>query len=92
MIEVDPADLKDIASQLQAELGSYKGKVGELTAMKNKISSSNDWVESSVKPSFIATLDSYITTFTALEDAIDAYIQYINIKADDFDALDSAFG
>ena len=61
-------------------------------AILNKISSSNDWVESSVKPSFIATLDSYITTFTALEDAIDAYIQYINIKADDFDALDSAFG
>ena len=79
MIEVDPADLKDIASQLQAELNSYKGKVDELTAMKNKISSSNDWVEASVKPNFIATLDSYITTFTALQDAINAYIQYINI-------------
>ena len=92
MIEVDPAELKDIASQLQGELDSYKGKIDELTAMKNKIDSSTDWIENSVKPSFIATLDSYITTFMALEDAIDAYIQYINIKADDFDALDSAFG
>ena len=92
MIEVDPAELKDIASQLQGELDSYKGKIDELNAMKNKIDSSSDWVESSIKPNFIATLDSYITTFTALEDAIDAYIKYINIKADDFDALDNAFG
>ena len=92
MIELDPAELKDIASQLQGELSSYKGKVDELTAMKNKIDSSSDWVENALKPSFIATLDSYITTFMALEDAIDAYIQYINIKADDFEALDSAFG
>ena len=92
MIEVDPAELKEIASQLQGELNSYKGKIDELTAMKSKIDTSTDWVEAKVKPDFIATLDSYITTFTALEDAIDAYIQYINIKADDFDALDSAFG
>ena len=92
MIEVDPAELKDIASQLQAELGSYKGKIDELTAMRDRIDSSDDCVEANVKPSFISTLNSYITTFTALEDAIDAYIQYINIKADDFDALDSAFG
>ena len=92
MIELDPAELKDIASQLQGELNSYKGKVDELTAMKNKIDSSSDWVENALKHSFIATLDSYITTFMALEDAIDAYIQYITIKADDFEALDSAFG
>ena len=91
MLEVTPEELLTFASNLDSKLANYDSHIGDLVSLSNQIASSTDWIDETVKPSFISYLNSYIEIYKAISKSLRSYSAFIKAKANNFSDNETKF-
>ncbi len=86
-----PEGVSSIISSLKEVIDDYKDKVTELTLLINEIATSPSWKDASVKTSFVATANSYISMYQEVVTSMENYVNYLTKKSESADALEEAF-
>ena len=80
----DKTGIDAITSEMTNYLDEYKTHINSLEELISSMSGSNAWKDQTIKTSFIATAKSYIRAYKALSNGIEAYINCLNKKSDNF--------
>lgn len=91
MLEVDYDSLMNAISSLESYLEEYNSHISDMKTLSDKVNSSDDWIDTSVKPLFINYLNSYIEIFNSCEKALNDYINFLRIKANNFNEHENKF-
>ena len=91
MLEVNPEELLTLVRNLDAKLTTYDSHIAELVSLSKQIESSTDWVDETVKPSFISYLNSYIEIYKAVSKSLKSYGVYLKSKVNNFTDNESKF-
>ncbi|HIS17178.1 MAG TPA: hypothetical protein IAC02_01025 [Candidatus Coprovivens excrementavium] len=91
MLELEYETLMDTIDEIGSKLDDYNAHVSDLKVLSDKISSSTDWIDEAIKPTFISYLNSYIEIYKAVAEAIAAYQQFMTKKLENFNEHESKF-
>lgn len=91
MLEIDIAEIEGVIKNLNQKIDDYEYHVSELSSLSKKIESSTDWINKTVKPSFISYINSYIEIYKTIAKSLKTYTTYLQNKLDNFKENESKF-
>ena len=83
--------LSSTITSLHSKLDEYSNILEKISTLKDSIANSNEWVQSSVKPEFIAKCEQYILVYGVAIAKLEAYVNYIEAKNIEMENLESSY-
>lgn len=85
----------DVQSAIEKELrnliSNYDSKIIELKREHNDISSSNAWIDTNIKSTFLSTLDNYILSFENLRDEMEKQVDNLSEHTNNIDNIEARY-
>ncbi len=91
MLEVNPEEILSTIKNLKSKISNYESHIEELSSLSKKIEGSSDWVDETVKPSFINYLNSYIEIYKAIHKSLTSYASFLEKKVKNFSENEDKF-
>lgn len=83
--------VESIISNLERDIQEYKTSVTALTNLINCIDSSSEWIDKTVKTSFVATASSYLRQYENLIKEMEILVGYLSSKNSSSSSLEDAY-
>ena len=84
----DVAQVSTLVKSLGNIRSKYNSKVETLKALVNEISSSNSWIDITIKDEFINTCNSYITLYKEHSEKMGLYEEYLAFKSGEMSEIE----
>jgi hypothetical protein len=91
MLEVNPEELLTLVRNLDNKLSTYDSHISELVSLSKQIEASTDWIDETVKPSFISYLNSYIEIYKSISTSLRSYGAFLKSKVNNFTDNETKF-
>ena len=76
----DSEALTSLIASLETKLGEYNTTIQNIENLKNRIESSTEWIQETVKPLFISKCEEYIKYFNDAITKLENHIEYLKAK------------
>mgnify|MGYP007069837767 CR=1 FL=1 len=87
----DPAGVSDDLFTMKQLANDYKNTLDSLTTLINQITASNDWIDLTVKTSYLQNLTDYMSLYQSLYYEMNSMVMKLEAKSGSLDALESRF-
>lgn len=87
----DELGLSTLISDVKNEISLYKGNVSALERLITSMEGSSDWVDESLKASYIDTAKGYITSYKNYAIGLEKYIECLSNKSNNIVEHESKF-
>ncbi len=91
MLDINPEELLNQLKGLDTKISNYDSHISELLTLSKQIEASTDWVDETVKPSFISYLNSYIEIYKAISKSLKSYSKLLRAKVNNFKENETKF-
>jgi len=91
MLDINPEELLNQLKGLDTKISNYDSHISELLVLSKQIEASTDWVDETVKPSFISYLNSYIEIYKTISKSLKSYSKLLRAKVNNFKENETKF-
>lgn len=78
-------------SNLKGDIQAYEASIRALSNLIKNIDSSGEWLDNTVKTSFITTASSYVKQYENLIKEMEIFVKYLSSKSSSSSALEKAY-
>ena len=86
-VEVQNGIIRDLRNLIS----NYETKILELKNTYNDISSSSSWVDTTIKSTFLSTLNNYILSFENLKTEMEKQVDELSSHTNNIDSIEAAY-